>query len=184
MDGILEHLKRQLDSEIQSPSLVPLATDFYSRIAVHSQKLRRSAGSGSSEAATRLIAVQTGMIASMSRDLLTLRAKKAMRLDATLQLLPEEKYVCAAQSKFNRRFDSLVQALSAGQPSFIEFAHRSESGRSITVKFTKHVDELVGFDLRRYGPFESDDIASIPAASADILIAAGDAVEIYTREEA
>jgi len=29
-----------------------------------------------------------------------------------------------------------------------------------------------------------DDVASIPAASADILIAAGEAVEIHTRDEA
>jgi hypothetical protein len=44
------------------------------------------------------------------------------------------------------------------------------------------VNELVGFDMRRYGPFEVDDVASIPAASADVLIAGGDAVEIVTRD--
>ena len=37
--------------------------------------------------------------------------------------------------------------------------------------------------MRKYGPFVVDDVASIPAASADILIAAGDAIEIYTRDD-
>jgi DNA replication factor GINS len=101
-----------------------------------------------------------------------------------LLLLPEERYVCLAQAKFRRRFDSFVEAVSSGQPSFIELAHRSESERSVTIRFTKHVNELVGLDLRRYGPFEPEDVASIPAASADILIAGGDAVEVYTRDEA
>ena len=77
----------------------------------------------------------------------------------------------------------MVQAVASGQPSFVEFAHLSESQRNVTVKFVKHVDELVGLDMRRYGPFEAEDVASIPAASADILIAGGAAVEVYTRDE-
>jgi DNA replication factor GINS len=124
------------------------------------------------------------MIGSMTRDLLALRAKKANQQNALLQLLPEERFVCSAQQVFQRRFDTFVEAVSTGQPSFIEHAHRTESGRSITVRFARRVGELVGFDLRRYGPFEVDDVASIPAASADVLIAGGDAVEVHTREEA
>ena len=38
--------------------------------------------------------------------------------------------------------------------------------------------------MRRYGPFEPEDVASLPAANADILILAGDAVEVFTREDA
>ena len=67
--------------------------------------------------------------------------------------------------------------------TFIEFAHQTESQRSTTVKFIKHVNELIGLDMRRYGPFEADDVASIPAASADILIAGGDAIEVCTRDD-
>jgi DNA replication factor GINS len=183
-EATLDYLKRQLDSESQSPTLVALPNDFYSKLAAYSQKLRRASGSGNSEAIVRLIGVQQRMIASMARDLLSLRAKKAAQQNALLQLLPEERYVCSAQQRFKRRFDTFVEAVSSGQPSFVEFAHRSESERSVTVRFTKHVNELVGFDLRRYGPFEAEDVASIPAASADVLIAGGDAVEVYTREEA
>ncbi len=179
----LEYLKRQLDSETQSESLVPLATDFYSKLASYAQQLRRSAGSGASEAAVRLTAVQTGLIESMARDLLALRVSKATRKNSVLQLLPEERYVCLAQSKFQRRFDSFVDAVSTGKPSYVELAHRTETERSVTIRFTKHVNELVGLDLKRYGPFEPEDIASIPAASADILIAGGDAVEVHTRDD-
>lgn len=180
----LEYLKRHLESEAQSAALLQLPNDFYSKISAYSQKLRRSSGSGNSEVAVRLIARQAGMIESMAREILALRARKATQQNALLQLLPEERYVCSTQQKFQRRFDTFVDAVSAGQPSFIEFAHRSEAERNMTVRFTKHVNELVGFDLRRYGPFETDDVASIPAANADILVAGGDAVEIYTREEA
>jgi DNA replication initiation complex subunit (GINS family) len=182
-ETILEYLKRRLDSETQSESLLPLPSDFYSKISAYSQKLKRSSGSGASEISVRLIAVQTSMLESMVRQILRLRTKKAIEQNSTLQLLPEERYVCSAELKFQKRFQTLVRAVSSGKPSFVEFAHLSESKRSITVKFIKHIDELVGLDMRHYGPFEPDDVASIPAASADILIAGGDAVEVYTRDD-
>ncbi len=179
----LEYLRRRLDSEAQSEALLPLPNDFYSGLSAYSQKLKRSAGSGASDVSVRLISTQTRMIESMVRQLLKLRTRKAMRQNALLQLLPEERYVCSAEQKFQRRFETMVEAVAGGQPSFIEFAHLTESRRSVTVRFVKHVNELVGLDMRRYGPFEADDVASIPAASADILIAGGDAVEVYTRDD-
>ena len=183
-DTTLEYLKKSLDSELQNAALLQLPRDFYSKISVYSQKLRRSSGSSTSEVANRIIAKQAKMIDSMARQLLVVRAKKATQQRALLQLLPEERYVCSAQRRFQKRFDTFIEAVSAGQPSFIEFAHRSEAERSISVRFTKRVDEVVGLDLRHYGPFEAEDVASLPAANADILITSGDAVEIYTRDEA
>jgi DNA replication factor GINS len=182
-EGTLEYLKRRLDSEALSEVLLPLPADFYSGISGYSQKLKRSVGSGASDMAVRLAAVQGRLIESMVRQLLQLRTRKAMRQNAVLQLLPEERYVCSAEQRFERRFQTLVEAVSAGQPSFVEFAHMTENQRSITVRFVKHVNELVGLDLRRYGPFEPEDVASIPAASADILIAGGDAIEVTTRDD-
>ena len=182
-ENILEYLKRRLESESQSDGLLSLPNDFYSSLAAYSQKLKRSAGSGSSEMIVRLTATQSRMIESMVGQLLKLRTQKAMRQNALLQLLPEERYVCSAEQKFQRRFKTMVEAVSSGQPSFVEFAHLSEAQRNVTVKFVKHVNELVGLNMRRYGPFEAEDVASIPAASADILIAGGDAVEIYTRDD-
>jgi DNA replication factor GINS len=183
-DLTLEYLKKALDSEIQAAVLLQLPGDFYSKISVYSQKLRRSAGSSASEVANRLIAKQARMIDSMARQLLTVRANKATQQRSFLRLLPEERYVCSAQRKFQRRFETFVEAVAAGQPSFIEFAHKSEAERSISVRFTKHVNELVGLDFRRYGPFEAEDVASLPAANADILIAGGDAMEICARNGA
>jgi DNA replication initiation complex subunit (GINS family) len=181
-DTILEYLKKALDSEIEAAAVLPLPGDFYSKISIYSQKLRRSAGSSTSEVANRLIAKQATMIDSMVRQLLTVRANKATQQLALLQLLPEERYICNAREKSQRRFETFVGAVSGGQPSFIEFAHKSETERIINVRFMKHVDELIGLDQRRYGPFEVEDVASLPAANAGILIAGGYAVEIRTRD--
>jgi DNA replication factor GINS len=160
-----------------------LPGDFYSKLASYSQKLKRSTGSGSSEVIIRLAEVQTRLLQSMVRQLLSLRLKKARQNGVISKLLPEEKYISSAEQKFERRLSTMVEAVSQGKPSFVEFANRTESQRNVTVKFVKHVNELVGLDMRRYGPYEVDDVASMPAASADVLIVGGDAVEVYTRED-
>lgn len=180
----LDSLKRYLDAESEARSLAILPGDFYSKLSMYSQQLKRASGSGASEASVRLAASQVRMIGSMTSALLRLRIEKATRLGGLLQLLPEERYVCSAERRHRRRFDTFVDSVSGGKPSFIEYAHRSEAERSVTVKFTKSVAELVGLDLRRYGPFMRDDVASIPAASADILVSNGDAIEVQTRDEA
>jgi len=183
-ESVLESLKRHLESESESKALTVLPGDFYSKLAAYSQRLKRSSGSGASEVAVRLAASQARMIDSLTGALLGLRIAKATKLGAALQLLPEERYVCSAEQKHRRRFETFVSAVSSGKPSFIEFAHMVEADRNMVVRFTKPVGELVGLDLRRYGPFERDDVASIPAASAEILVTGGDAVEVHTRDDA
>ncbi len=180
----LEYLRRHLDAESGSSSLMPLPNDFYSKLAVYTQKLKRASTSGASDASVRLIEAQVRIVESMAKELLGLRMSKATQQNALLQLLPEERYVCSAQQKFQRRLQSMVRAVSQGQPSFVELAHRRESERTLTVRFTRRVNELVGLDLKRYGPFEEDDVASLPAANADILISGGDAMEVRTRDDA
>ncbi|MBI3860170.1 MAG: DNA replication complex GINS family protein [Thaumarchaeota archaeon] len=182
-DTTLEGLKRQLDLEGESNQLSSIPGDFYHRISAYAQKLRRSTGAGGSESANRLIFIQVRLIETMGRQLLELRARKAADQNAVSQLLAEERYLCSAQTKSKRRLDAFVDALASGKPSFIDFAQMSENRRSVTIKFVKHVNELVGMDMKRYGPFEVDDLASIPVAHANVLIAAGDAVEVVTREE-
>lgn len=179
----LERLKRLLDAEAGTAEPLPLPPDFYTKLAGYSQRLRRSSGPGISEATVRLIAVQAAMIQSMARDLLALRLKKIGQTGASVSLLPEERYVSSAQQRYHRRFDAFVEAIASGQPSVVESAQRSESERSTIVRFLKHTNELVGLDHRRYGPFETEDVASIPAASADLLIAGGEAVGISTKQD-
>lgn len=130
-----------------------------------------------------LVATQQRLIESMVSQLLNLRTKKALKQNGLSQLLPEERYVCSAEQRFQKRLRGMVQAVSDGQPAMVEFAHLSESRRNVTVKFVKHVNEVIGLDSRRYGPFEPEDVAAIPAASADILMADGDAIEITTRDD-
>jgi len=180
-EPVLESLKRHLDAEEQSEKLLQLPDDFYAKVATYAQLLKRSSNSGSSELAKRLIAKQSEMLSAMLRNLVHRRMSKATSHKALPQLLPEERYICSMESGYIRNLEDFIEAVSSGQPSAVEQARKNELSRSTTVRFLKHVDELVGLDLRRYGPFEPEDLALIPAANADLLIANGEAVEVIPR---
>ena len=177
----MDYLRGHLDAEEQSEKLTAVPADLYSVVAAYAQLLKRTSGSGNSEVANRLVARQTSMLDSMVRKLLETRAKKALAQGAVSQLLPEERYAVTVGEDYTARMRDFADSISSGQPSAVDLARKHEMSRSATVKFLKHVNELVGPDMRRYGPFEPEDLASIPAASADVLVASGEAVEVRSR---
>jgi DNA replication factor GINS len=178
----IDLLKRNLEAEEQSEKLTSIPTDLYASVASYAQLLRRTTSSGASEVANRLIARQSTMLTSMVKSLLQIRARKALTLKAISQLLPEERSVVAIGEDYADRMLAFADAISSGQPSAVDVARKNEMSRSATVRFLKHVDELVGPDLRRYGPFEPEDLASLPASSAEVLVASGEAVQVRTRD--
>ena len=60
-----------------------------------------------------------------------------------------------------------------------EFKSALEISKSTRlVRFSYHVPKFVGTELEEYGPFEEEDIASLPTEIADVLINKGKAEEI------
>jgi DNA replication initiation complex subunit (GINS family) len=180
--NIVETLNRLLEEEEQSETLTKLPSDLYSSVALYMQKLRKSADMNIDDPLARLVRKQVWLLEGMSRQLLYTRLGKAVaRLDSR-DLLPEEKYVYSFYAEFERMRGKFVKAIVNGQPSIFSVLQRSQMQRMLTVRFRKPLGEVMGFDLKRYGPFRVHDVARIPAGNAEILISSGDAVVVYTRD--
>jgi DNA replication initiation complex subunit (GINS family) len=182
VEGTIESLRRSLEEEEQSENLLQLPGDAYSKAATYTQGLRRVASSSSSDLTNRLVQRQLELIEGLVRRLLRVRIRKAVSQGVSHRLLPEERFVSSSATEFKRISDEFVNAVVNGQPSFVANAVQREMGRGVTVRFLKDVAEVIGFDLRRYGPFKSEDLAVIPSANADIFVANGEAMIVYTRE--
>ncbi len=50
--------------------------------------------------------------------------------------------------------------------------------KRLTLRFTKNIPAIMGADMKSYGPFAADDVASLPALNAQILVKQGLAVLI------
>jgi DNA replication initiation complex subunit (GINS family) len=181
-DQTIVVLKQLLEAEEQSESLVKLPGDIYSDVATYMQKLRKSADMNTDDPLSRLIRKQLWLIEGMSRQLLNRRFSKAIARNEVVGLLPEEKYVCGFYVEFERMRDKFVKAVVNGQPSLFAVLQANQMRKMITVRFRKPLGEVMGFDLKRYGPFKVHDVAQIPAGNAEALISNAEAVVVYTRD--
>lgn len=180
--GTIALLKQMLDSEEQSDEVTRLPSDTYTSIATYMRKLRRRSETGGDEPTNRLIKKQISIIDSMIKELVRMRLEKALNKSGIKDLLPEEKNLYRLRTEFENRCDKFVTAVSEGRPSFFAVLEKTEMERMVTVRFVREVGEIIGFDLRRYGPFEIHDVAQIPGGNADVLAVNGEAVVISTRD--
>ncbi len=50
--------------------------------------------------------------------------------------------------------------------------------KRLTLRFTKPIPSIMGADMKSYGPFVAEDVASLPAVNAKMLVKQGLAVQI------
>ena len=178
----IQVLKQLLDAEEQSEHLTKLPTDTYTRIAAYVQKLRKSGDLTGDDPLSRLTRKQLSLLEGMGRQLLNRRIEKAARSQDVKDLLPEEKFVCEFHMEFERMRGRFVEAMINGQQSMFTILQKNQMRKKVTVRFQRPLEEVVGFDLNRYGPFKVHDVAEIPAANAEVLVSNGDAVMVYTKD--
>jgi DNA replication initiation complex subunit (GINS family) len=184
----VEKLKQTLELEEASETLTVIPADTYIRLANYAQKLRTTTGSGNEDAPGRLAKKQLWLMAVMTRRLLHLRLAKAEE-EATMHgddnptrsfknLLTEERYINDVTRQLAKKEERFVRAVVDGQPSFFTLVQRRETHRMTTVRISKRVGEIIGADLKRYGPFEVNDVARLPVGNAQVMIASKQAARV------
>ena len=185
----VEKLRQVLELEEASETLTAIPPDTYTKLANYAQKLRAASTSGSDDAPGRLAKKQIWLMEVMTKRLLQLRLSKAEREGAaSLQdgetpsspknLLPEERNISDVFTQLAKKEERFVKAMVDGQPSFFTLVQRRETQRMTTVRILKRVGEMMGADLKRYGPFETNDVARLPAGNAQVMVASKQAAPI------
>ena len=86
-------------------------------------------------------------------------------------LLDEEKYILDSQDEQNERIEMILSATINGKSKFLESLAENHKIKKVVIRFLSEVDEIIGADLEKYGPFKIEDIATIPYENAQALIA-------------
>jgi DNA replication factor GINS len=100
------------------------------------------------------------------------------RLDKTISsddidftnLLDEEKFILDTEEQKRERTEMILSATINGKSKFLESLSQNHKTKTVVLRFLKEVDEIVGADLQKYGPFKPEDIATIPYENAQALI--------------
>lgn len=94
------------------------------------------------------------------------------------KLTDEEKYVLDAELDSSKRKDYVVEATLNGRSKVLESISSKVRSRQILVRFLKPMEQFVGIDMNKYGPFHKEDVARLPFENARSLIGSGEAIEI------
>ena len=65
----------------------------------------------------------------------------------------------------------ILSSILNGKSKLLESVANKHKTKSTLVRFLKEMDQMVGSDLEKYGPFRAEDVATIPYENAKALIA-------------
>lgn len=105
------------------------------------------------------------------------KATKQSKIDFS-NLLDEEKFILDAYEEKNERIHIILSSTLNGKSRFLDSIATKHKTKSTVVRFLKGIDQIVGVDLAKYGPFKAEDVATIPFENAQALIAQNIATKI------
>jgi DNA replication initiation complex subunit (GINS family) len=188
--------------EIDDSSLGGLPADFYAKIAKYLAQIKEeNTALEKRTVKVNLLEHEAQNVERMLKQLLDLRYKKILKTITRLQKTPielltnEEAKMCESFVNFSNVYHQFAKSLLEGEQTPIKVTliqppvmpsietSKSESKpqihvthKRLTLRFTKNIPAIMGADMKSYGPFTAEDVASLPALNAQILIKQGLAV--------
>ena len=93
-------------------------------------------------------------------------------------LTDEEKYVFYGNKDVENRINIVINTLFEGKPKTLEKIVSSINEYCTIVRFLDIMEQFVGINMNKYGPFKKEDIAILPFENAKSIIENNKAIEI------
>ncbi|HEY7507340.1 MAG TPA: hypothetical protein VH621_07000 [Nitrososphaera sp.] len=176
----LKDVYGMLRKEIESNLLQAIQPDTFQKIAAALGSLK---GQGYEGIEAQVRDRMVDLLATSARLLMESRLHKMHsleRLDYS-KLTDEEKYVLDGRRESESRAAEVIAATVKGRVKVLESISVKVRSRQIVVRFLQPMESFVGVDANKYGPFQREDIASLPFENARSIIEGGAAVEIHVQ---
>ncbi len=173
----LNSLHNTVLQETESDSILEIDPNFYRNLSDFIGNLKKQEFDGvESKIQDALIEMAT----ELTSLLIHIRLEKISKSEDIQfgNLLDEEKYILDSQEERRERIEMILSATINGKSKFLESLAQNHKTKRIVIRFLKEVEEIVGADLEKYGPFKTEDIATIPYENAQALIAKNAATKI------
>jgi len=95
----------------------------------------------------------------------------------------QEEDICQALLQASSQYSRLKRNLSEGKQTDVVPSTLRDVPQKILVRFACEIPAIIGVDLKTYGPFKPEDIASLPAENAQALMHQGAAVKVEVEED-
>jgi len=164
--------------ETESDSILEIEPNFYRNLSDFIGNLRKQEFDG---VENKIKDSMIEMAIELTSLLIKIRLEKISKSsDLEISyLLDEEKFIFDSQEDEKERIEMIISAIINGKSKFLESLAQNHKTKKVVIRFLNEVDEIVGADLERYGPFKTEDIATIPYENAQALIAKNIATKVH-----
>lgn len=164
--------------ETENDSIQEIDPDFYRNLSDFLGNLKKQEFDGIESKIKKSLIEMTSDLAAL---LLNIRLEKTTKLDGIdfTNLLDEEKFILDAEEQKRERTEMILSATINGKSKFLESISQNHKTKTVVLRILQNVDEIVGADLEKYGPFKPEDIATLPYENAQALITKKVATKIH-----
>jgi len=181
-DELYEAWRREKESvEAQG-----LPRDFFVKLASYMKRLREESRMLDEKTTrARLMQREFKNVKKLVRDLVRLRYEKVLRGAVAGKIVPREVLTEEEERLHGEIFPSLesyqafLKGIFRGQISPVE--RKEKPRKMVVVRFLREIPAIIGSNMKPYGPFKPEDIATLPTENARILIKQGLAVEVEAK---
>ncbi len=110
------------------------------------------------------------LITEMASLLLQIRVEKAIKTNETTNLTDVEKFILDSKRELEERKETILSGTLNGKSKLLESIAQSHKTKPTAMRFLQDMEQIVGVDLKNYGPFKTEDVATIPYENASALI--------------
>ncbi len=159
-----EFIRRTHREEQREPKLSKIPEDFYHKARVYLEEKRRL----SEKRKDKLTSIELKNIERLLEDIFNRRETKILNhaIITTRTDIPPQNLI-EDEKEF---FESTVNMLRTQRERVLNtLLKKTKEEYFETIKFIEDVEEFVGIDLKKYGPFKKGDKAKIPKENAQLL---------------
>ena len=174
----LNSLHHMVLRETESDSILEIDPNFYRNLSDFIGNLRKQEFDG---VENKIKDTMIEMAIELTSLLIKIRLEKISKSSdfEISHLLDEEKFIFDSQEDKKERIEMIISAIINGKSKFLESLAQNHKTKKVVIRFLNEVDEIVGADLEKYGPFKTEDIATIPYENAQALIAKNVATKVH-----
>ena len=180
-------------TEVNENALGKLPPDFYVKIADYLKRVKEEKMLPDKKSVkVGLLDREARNVSLMLEELLSARYSKLLETISQNQALPvdlltvEEAKMCESFVAFSGAYQKFTRDLLQGQTSPLPAqtpappaaAEVEVSHKRVALRFTKSIPAIMGADMKSYGPFKVEDVASLPVENAKMLVKQGLAVQV------
>lgn len=164
--------------ETESDTIQEINPVFYRNLSDFIGNLKKQEFDGIESKIKESLIEMTAELASLLLHIRLEKSIKSEKIDFS-NLLDEEKFILDAEEQKQERTEMILSATINGKSKFLESISHNHKTKTIVLRFLKEVDQIVGADLEKYGPFKPEDIATLPYENAQALITKKAATKIH-----